>query len=161
MQDADLSQSTQLLLVGLLAVAGAALLTRSCVFFRGEYLGVRPIYPNTWSAAQCRILEYFRLLVGVELIPLWGSFLYLGPSMPTNWPFGYVQTVILLLLLLISNAWVLLLVPRNWEKFGAITRSFWLTIIFLVVWWGATFAATGLMFAKVSTLSIIHGIYAA
>jgi hypothetical protein len=164
MQHADLSPSTQFLLVGFLAVAGAALLTRSIFFFRREYAGIiRPIYPSDWSAAQCRSLEYFRMLVGLVLITVWGSFLYLAPSMPTTWPFGYVETFILLMLLLISNAWVLLLGTWNWEKFGAISRSYSITITFLVVWWGATFTATGWMLAMASASPLVHlsGVYAA
>ncbi len=163
MEYADLSPSTQFLLAGLLAVTGAALLTRAIVFFRQEYTGIRPIYPSAWSVAQCLTLEYFRLLVGLALITLWGSFLYLAPSMPTNSPFGYVETIILILLLLISHAWVLLLALRNWEKFGAIPRSFWITIAFLVVWWGATFTATCWVLAMASASPIVHiyGVYAA
>jgi hypothetical protein len=84
--------------------------------------------------------------------------------MPTNWPFGYAELISLVLLLLISNAWVLLLVPRNWEKFGAISRSFWITITFLAVWWGMIFTAAGWMFAKASEsppLRSLSGVYAA
>jgi hypothetical protein len=84
--------------------------------------------------------------------------------MPTNWPFGYVETIILILILLISNAWVLLLVPHNWEKFSAISQSFSITMTLLVVWWGATFAATGWMLATASASPQVHifgGVYAA
>ena len=163
MQYADLNPSTQFLLVGLLALAGVGLLTRAIVFVRREYAGIPPIYPSIWSAKQCRTLEYFRLFVGLALITLWGSFVYLAPLMATNWPFGYVEMIILILLLLISNAWVLLLVPRNWQKFGAISRSFWITMTFLVVWWGATFATTGWILVTASAPRQVHisGVYAA
>jgi len=164
MPHADLSLSTQFLLVGLLAVALAAFLTRAMVFFHREKAGVRPIFPSAWSVAQCRTLESFRLLVGFALISLWGSFLFIAPSVPTNWPFGYLDVIFIIWLLLISNAWVLLLVPRNWEKFGAISRSFWITITFLVVWWGVTLTVTGWMFAKASAsppMNGFSGVYAA
>jgi hypothetical protein len=125
--------------------------------------GVRPIYPSAWSAAQCRALESFRLLVGLALIPLWGSFLFISPSLPTNWPFGYLDMIFIIVLLMISNAWVLLLIPRNWGRFGAVSRSFWITITFLAVWWGAIFTATGWMFVKASVSPPMHaisGVYA-
>ncbi len=70
----------------------------------------------------------------------------------------------LILLLLISNAWLLLLVPWNGQKFGTISRSFWITMTFLVVWWAVTFTATGWMFAKASAsppLRSLSGVYAA
>jgi hypothetical protein len=163
MRYADLSPSTQLLLIGLLAVASASLFTRAIVFFYREKVGVRPIYPSAWSAAQCRAVESFRLLVGLALIPLWGSFLFISPSLPTNWPFGYLDLIFIIVLLMISNAWVLLLIPRNWGRFGAVSRSFWITITFLAVWWGAIFTATGWMFVKASVSPPMHaisGIYA-
>ena len=164
---ADPSPSTQFLLIGLLAVASAAFLTRAMVFIHREKAGGRPIYPSGWSAAECRALESFRLLVGLALIPLWGSLLFIAKSVATKWPFGCNLVVIfIILLLLISNAWALLLVPRNWEKFGAMSRSFWITITFLVAWWGVAFTATGWMFAKAfslpsRSLHSISGVYAA
>ena len=150
----DLSPSIQFLLIGLLAVALAALLARVMVFIHREKMGVRRTYPKTWSAAQCRALESFRLLVGLGLIPLWGSFLFI-----VHWPFEFWDVIFLILLLLISNAWVRLLDHRNWEKFGAISRPFWITISFLVVWWGVVFTATGWMFAApiLSILSDLTG----
>jgi len=163
MQYADLSSTTQFLMVGLLAVAGSCLLTRAIFVARRDYARSPSSYPDAWSAAQCRSVEYFRLFVGVALIPLWGSFLYLAPSMPTNWPFGYVEMIILILLLLISNVWVPLLVPDNWKKFGAISRSFWITMTFLIVWWGAMFTAAGWMLPTASASPQVHifGVYAA
>ena len=149
---ADVRPSTQLILIGLLAVSLAALLTRAMVFFYREKAGVRSIYPSAWSAAQCRALEGFRLLVGLALILLWGTFLNIAPSVAAKSPVGFNLDVIFIIFLsLISNAWVLLLIPQNWGRFGAISRSFWITIAFLVGWWGVTFTATGWMIARAST----------
>ena len=161
---ADPSPSTQFFLIGLLAVALAAFLTRAIVFVHREKAGVRPIYPSGWSAGQCRTLESFRLLIGLALIPLWAFFLFIAPSVAAKWSCNLV-VIFIIFLLLISNAWALLLVPRNWEKFGAISRSFWITITFLVIWWTVAFTATGWMFAKASApsrpLHLISGVYAA
>jgi hypothetical protein len=159
-----LSPSTESFMIGVLIVAFGAFLTRAILFARREYAGIRPVYPSAWSAAQCRSLEYFRLLVGLALIPLWASFLFFALAMRTNWQSGFFGVFFLTLLLLISNAWLLLLVPRNWQKFGAISRSFWITMTFLVVWWGLTFTAAGWMFAKASAsppLRSLSGVYAA
>jgi hypothetical protein len=84
MQNADLSPSAQFLLIGLLAVACSALLARAMIFFHRGKAGAPAVYPTGWSAAQCRALEYFRLLIGLALIPLWGSFLFVTGSMRTN-----------------------------------------------------------------------------
>jgi hypothetical protein len=78
MRLADLSPFIQFILIGLLAVASAVVLVRAILFIHREKMGVRPTYPRTWSAAQCRALERLRLLVGLGLIPLWGSFLFIA-----------------------------------------------------------------------------------
>ena len=150
MRHADLSPFTQFLLMGVLTIALMAVLGRAILFIRREYKGVRPSYPQTWRPAQCRALECFRLLVGVALFPLWGAFLLVSPSMPTNAPFGILEVTSLIILISLSYAWVLLLTPRNWGKFGAFSGSFWLTIAFLIVWWGAMFGVTGWILAKAS-----------
>jgi hypothetical protein len=58
---------------------------------------------------------------------------------------------------------MLLLVPRNWQKFGTISRSFLITITFLIAWWLGTFTATEWMLVKVSEppSDLISGVYAA
>ena len=123
------SPSTQFVLIGLLAVALAALLARAMAFFHRKKAGVRPIYPSGWSAAQCRALERLRLLVGLAIISLWGSFLFIAPSVAAKWSAGCnLNGIFIIFLLLISNAWVLLLIPRNWGKFGAMSRSFGLRL---------------------------------
>src|SRR5262245_23105458 len=147
MRLADLSPSIQFILIGLLAVASTVLLVRAMVFVYCEKIGLRPTYPGTWSAAQCRALERFRLLVGLGLIPLWGSFLFIA-----QWPFEFWDLFYFILLLLISSAWVQLLDRRDWEKSGA--NSFWKTITFLIIWWGVVFTATAWMFVP-STISIL------
>jgi hypothetical protein len=131
------------------AVASAVLLIRAIVFIHHEKSNIRPIYPRTWSAAQCRVLERFRLLVGLALIPLWGSFLCIA-----HWPLEFWDLFYFILLLLISSAWVRLLDQRNWEKSGANSRSFRKTIAILIVWWGVVFTATEYMFVP-SILSIL------
>jgi hypothetical protein len=161
MHFADLSLSSQVLAYGLLAAAMVAFLTRAVIFFRRENAGLQPLYPSSWSAAQCRTLEWFRLVICLALIPLWGIFLFIAPSMPSNWPVGFVC---FLSLILISHAWVVLLTPRNWKMVGP--RSFWLAIMFLVVWWGATLTATGWMLAQASASPRVHvvpsiGVFAA
>src|SRR5438874_10858974 len=105
MRFADLSPSMQGFAYGLLAAVMAAFLTRAVIFFRREYAGLRPLYPSSWSAAQCRALESFRLVICLALIPLWGIFLFIAPPIGTNWPAGFLCFISLILL---SHAWVVL-----------------------------------------------------
>lgn len=80
---ADESQSTQLGLIGFLAVALGALLTRAMTFFHHRKAGV-----SGWSAAQCGVLERVQLLVGLTRIHFWGAFLFIAPSIAAKWPAG-------------------------------------------------------------------------
>jgi hypothetical protein len=155
------SSEIQFIAIGLLSIAFLTLVTRAIIFFQREKTGAYPVYPSAWNKAQCQALEHFRLLVGLALIPLWAAFLYVYPSLRTDWASGHLHLFFFILLLWISNAWVLLLVPRNWQRFGAISRSFWIVIVFLTVWWGTVFTATAWMFVKASTTpSGLSGPYA-
>ena len=77
---ADRSPFSQLVLMAVLTIALAAVLGRAILFIRREYAGVRQSCPHSWTRAQCRALECFRLLVGIALFPLRGAFLFLAPS---------------------------------------------------------------------------------
>jgi hypothetical protein len=156
---------TQLVLTGLVVVFSASLFLRAMVFVHRIKRGAQPTYPSAWSAIQRRAIEQFRQVIGLALLVLWGTFLFVATAIETRWPhYGIIFFVILLLL--ISNAWLLLLLPRNWGQFGAMSRSFSIVITLLVVWWTAVFAATGWLLAKASTspslrLHTISGVYAA
>jgi glucose/arabinose dehydrogenase len=138
----DLSLPIQLVLVGLLAVALALPVIRGSIFIYRQKMGVRTAYPKSWSAAQCRALEHFRVLIGLGLIPLWGSFILIA-----HWPFQFWDLFYFIVLLLISSAWIQLLDQRNWQKSSARLRSFWRTITFIASWWGVAFATTAWMLA--------------
>lgn len=161
----EMDPPTQVVLIGLLAVSSASLVLRSIVFFRRDRRGVRSTYPSAWSLAQCRAIEQLRLVTGLTLLSLWVLFLFVAPTIATRLA-HYAVIAFVILLLLISNAWLLLLLPRNWEKFGAMSRSFAIVITFLLIWWGTAFTATGWLLAKASTwpaprLHTISGVYAA
>ncbi len=154
---------TQLILIGVVVVVWAALLIRAAIFFRLESAGIPPLYPDSWNAAQCRALERFRLVIGLALIPLWAVALFVVPSMPTNWPFGYLEATLLILMLSVSYAWSLLLAARDWKGLDAFPRSFFLLGVFLVLWWGIAFTAIGWMLAEASAphrFRIFSGVYA-
>jgi hypothetical protein len=146
----DLDPATQFLLIGLLAAAWAALLARAVFLFRREWAGSHSQFPRLWSAAQCRALGYFRQLVGLALFGLWVAFLFVAPLMPANWPFGYMEVVSLIVLLLMTQAWTILLAPAGWRKLAAFPNSFSITMVFLIVWWAVMMSATGWFLAKAS-----------
>jgi hypothetical protein len=146
----DLNFPTQLILIGVVLVVWAAFLMKSVIFFRLESAGIRPSYPGSWNVGQCRTLERFRLLIGLALVPLWAIYLFVVPSMPTNWPFGFLEAISLISMLSVSYAWALLLAARDWKRLDAFPRSFLMIIAFLVIWWGFAFTAIAWMFAEAS-----------
>jgi hypothetical protein len=153
----------QPLLMSVLAFVWVAFFARALVFFRLERAGSRPLYPESWNAAQRRLLERFRLLVGLGSISLWGVFFVIRPLLPTSSSFGYLELLSLIAMLSMSYAWVLLLAPRNLKWLDAFPRSFVLMIAFLVLWWGTAFAAIGWMFvttASTPTQFIPIGVFA-
>jgi hypothetical protein len=163
MHYSDLHLSTQLGLIGLVFVLWAGLLMRAAVYFRRESAGIRPLYPDSWNVVQCRTLERFRLLIGLGLVPLWGVYLFIVPSTPTKWSFGYLQVISLIAMLSVTYAWAVLLAARNWKRLDAFPQSFLLIIAFLVLWWGTAFSAIGWMLAEASTPPKVHmfsGVYA-
>src|SRR5437762_6850308 len=99
MRYSDLNLVTQLSLISLVVVVWAGFLVRTILFFRLESAGIRPLYPDSWNVAQCRALERFRLLIGLALVPLWAVYLFIVPSMPTSWPFGYLEVISLISML--------------------------------------------------------------
>ncbi len=150
MRFTDLDLSIQLSTYGLLAFVLIAFALRVTIFLRREIAGVRPSYPTRWTTAQSEALGRFRLLLGLALIPLWTGFLFLLPQAPINWPFGFLGLVSLLLM---SHAWVMLLVPRGWRSLDGFASSFPLTITFLAVWWVIMFTATVWIFSKAASVT--------
>jgi hypothetical protein len=153
MRYADLSLSVQIASTAALAMVLSAFLTRVVIFFRRASAWQHPHHPNAWTVAQCKAFGYFRVLLDLSLVPLWGLLCFTLPLAPTNWPFGLLA---LISMLLISHAWVALLIPRGWKNHDAFARSFWLTLAFLVAWWGTMFTATWWILAKASSPTPYH-----
>src|SRR5258707_15018065 len=99
MLNPDLSPREQLLLLCILCVIWFALFSRVIVFVRLERAGVAPLYPQSWSESQRRTLERLRSCVGLGLIWFWAIFSVLRPSLPINWPVGYLEALALIALM--------------------------------------------------------------
>ena len=144
----DLEFSTQILLVTFLAILLSVVVIRAALFIFRNFTGVAQRYPRTWTPTQCRLMDRFRMLVGLALSALWIALLFAVPHMPTNWPFGLLEGISILVLLLLSNAWILLLLPRAWDKFGPLANRFSVFMGALLLWWTLMFGGTVWMIAK-------------
>lgn len=159
MQYSDLNFPTQVLLIGLLIVLiGSMFLRVSAVLWRTR-THIPQIYPQSWTAAQCQLMNRFRLVVGMTLCALWLAHLIAAPRMPTNWPFGFLEVVSIVVLLLLTNAWLILLLPRDWNLLGALTKRFLLTLMTLGIWWTLMFGGTAWLLAKASSVPHLRMIF--
>jgi hypothetical protein len=86
-----------------------------------------------------------------------------APRMPESWPFGLAETILTVGLLLLVNAWVLLLVPSNWE-YTVRKLGFATAMGVLALWWIATLGALlwtiELAATRPSAITLPLGIYA-
>ena len=148
MQYGNLELSTQVLLVGLLVVLMSSMFVRVGAVLWRKLAQVPRLYPRSWTAPQCRLMDRFCLVVGLVLSTFWLGLIVAAPRMPTNWPFGFFEATSLIVLLLLTNAWLILLLPRDWRVLGAWTERFAVTLMMLATWWALMFGGTAWMLAK-------------
>lgn len=151
MQYRNLELSTQVLLVGLLLVLTASMLMRGGVVLWRKLAQVPHIYPRSWTAPQCRLMNRFCVVVGMVVGALWLALFTVVPKMPTNWPFGFLEATSLVVLLFLTNAWLILVLPRDWGALGALTERFVATLVMLATWWTLMIGGTAWMLAKASS----------
>ena len=145
MQYSDLEIPTQILLIGLLLVLIGSMVLRAGAVVWRKQTQVPQLYPRSWTAAQCQLMDRFCLAVGMALSTLWLAQLVAMPQVPANWTFGLEAIAVLLLL---TNAWLILLLPRDWKLLGALTERFLVTLMTLAVWWTLMFGGTAWLLAK-------------
>ena len=152
MQYKDLDFSTQIMLISLLLVLiGSTFLRAGAVFWRNQ-TQVPKLYPRSWTSAQCRLMDRFCLAVGVTLGAQWLAQLIAAPLMPTNWPFGFLEVVSVIVLLLLTNAWLILVLPRDWNLRSRFTKRFLATLTTLAIWWTLMFSGSAWLLAKASSV---------
>jgi hypothetical protein len=152
LQDSDLEFPTQVLLIGILLVLIGSMLLRVGAILWRKRTQVSQLYPRSWTADQCQLMDRFCFAVGMTLSTLWLAQLIATPQMPTNSSFGFVEMVSIMALLLLTNAWLILVLPRDWNLLGALTERFLVTLMTLAVWWTLMFSGTAWLLAKASSV---------
>lgn len=164
MRHPDLDLVTQAVLLSAVAILASAILIRIAVFFRGQYARIPHRYPVSWTNDQVKVFERFRVVIGVAVMLTWATLQMLGPRMPESWPFGFEQATVTVGVLLLANAWLLLLPPRNWEHSILDKASFAVTIGVLAWWWttflGALLVTIALLTMRPVALPLAIGVYA-
>jgi hypothetical protein len=145
----DLSPSSQAVLVCAIAIALALALTRGMIALHRHQLAVPHRYPASWTSSQIRFLEHVRLSIGIALIGAWVCLLISSPAMPQSEPFGLTQVALTIALLLLTNAWVLLVIPLDWQHTFVGRMNFDRAACFILLWWTILLGAS--MFAIVQS----------
>jgi hypothetical protein len=130
----NLDPVTQAALIGSIVMLTGVVLIRAVAFLRGEYAGLPHRYPCGWTNDQTRVFERFRLWTGVVLAITWVVLELAAPRMPQSWPFGLEEIILTAGLLLLTNAWILLLMPSNWQTIAQ-RLSFSTAMGLLACWW--------------------------
>ena len=126
---------TQAVLLSSVAILTAIVLLRVVVLFRRQHARVPHRYPGSWTNDQIKTFEQFRLSMGVSLAITWVILQMAAPRMPESWPFGLEETLLTIGLLLLTHAWLLLLIPSNWEHSIFSKLRFAYSFAILALWW--------------------------
>ena len=141
MRHPDLAPLTQAVLLTCMVILTGLVLFRVTVFFRRQFAGIPHRYPVSWTTDQANRFERFRMFIGVALVLTWAALQFAAPSMPVSWPFGLEETLEKIGLLLLTNAWLLLLIPTDWERTILGKLRFATTFGVLALWWIALLGA--------------------
>jgi hypothetical protein len=112
----NLSPLMQAVLLSTVVILSALVLVRVVVLLRNQYAGLSYRYPGSWSTEQITAFERLRLSIGGCLTITWLAFLIATPQLSVSWPFGFEQALFTTALLLLTNAWLLLLMRCNWQN---------------------------------------------
>ncbi len=133
----NLDLTTQaVLLIAFMLLAGLAV-ARIGLFLSGQFARVPSDYPSTWTIADTNLFKKVRLSFGVALSITWAILLLAAPRMPQSWPFGLAQMGLTVALLLLTNAWLLLLPPSSWKN-SIMDRIGFSATVGIMVWWWTT-----------------------
>jgi len=111
----DLTPNTELALYCATILGLALVIARGSMAWHRHRIAVRHQYPDTWSDADIRILEQIRIAIGLALAMTWGFLLIAAPQMPSNAPFGLRPALALIFVLLLTGAWLGLVMPSVWK----------------------------------------------
>ena len=111
----DLSPNTQTALICATMLGLGLVVARGSLACYRHTKAVQHQYPVEWSDAHIRMLEQLRIAIGFALLPTWAFLLVAAPQMPNSAPFGVLPALFLIVLLLLTNAWVRLMIPSEWK----------------------------------------------
>jgi hypothetical protein len=155
----DLSSNSQAALVCVTAIALGLALTRGMIALYRHQLAVPHRYPASWTRFQIRFLEHVRLSIGIALIAAWVCLLVSSPAMPQSAPFGLTEVVLTIALLLLTNAWVLLVIPLDWQHTFVGKMDFDRAVCVILMWWTVLLGASVFAIVQAATEAVERPVY--
>ena len=143
----------------MVAIALGLALTRGMIALYRHQVAVPHQYPASWTSSQIRFLEHVRLSIGIALIAAWVSLLVSAPAMPQSAPFGVTEVVLTIVLLLLTNAWALLVIPLDWQHTFVGRMNFDRAISFILMWWTVLLGASVFVIVQSATEAAEHPVY--
>jgi hypothetical protein len=154
----DLSPNTEMALYVATLLAFALLMARGSLAYCRHRMAVQHRYPAEWSDAHITILEHLRISIGFVLVLTWGFLLVAAPRMPSSAPFGVQPALLLIFLLLLTNAWVRLMIPSEWkDTFGKMKSKHAVAGLFVV--WSILLGGQLFAIAKSATSTAERPVY--
>jgi hypothetical protein len=84
----------------------------------------------------------------------WIALQFAAPGMPETWPFGLEAALLTIALLLLTNAWLMLVRPTNWERSILTKLGFASTWLILAVSWTVVLGGLLLTIERVSSTKV-------
>ena len=144
----DLSYPAQAVLVCVIVVVVSLLLTRGTIAIYRHQVAMPHQYPVAWTYAQIRFFANVRISIGFTLSATWGILFFASPATPHSWPFGLVEAMLALIVMLMTYAWILLVTPRDWKLTFIGKMSFGHAVGCILVWWIVFLGASLFAIAK-------------
>jgi hypothetical protein len=113
-------------------------------------------YPMAWTRRQVVYLEATRISVGAALLLTWAAWLAAAPFLPIRYPFSQSQAVLLIALLIQTYAFLLMVIPQDWNKAPIAGLRFGHLLGGVVLWWVGFLGITLYMMAKLAGPRILQ-----
>jgi len=144
----DLTPNTEVALYCATILGLVLVIARGFLALHPHRVALRHHYPDTWSDDDIKILAQIRIAIGLALAMTWGFLLIAAPKMPSNVPFGLRPALALIIVLLLTNAWLGLVMPSLWKTTIIGRMKFKHAVGSVVVVWTILLGSTLFFIAK-------------
>ena len=144
----DLAPNTEAALYFATILGLVLVIARGFLALHRQRTAVPHHYPDTWSDADIRILEQIRIAIGLALGMTWAFLLIAAPQMPSNVPFGLRPALALIFVLLLTSAWLGLVMPSLWKTTILARMKFRHAVGAVVIVWTILLGSTLFFIAK-------------